>query len=345
MSKEKVFRVDFHTHIIPDNFPDLEAKYGDDRFPTLKHTCSCGAEIYKDGKSFRKIDDNAWDPEKRIAQMDEEGVDVQVLSPIPVTFAYWAEPEKCLELSVAQNDFIASVVAKYPDRFVGLGTVPLQDADMAITEMKRAINELGLKGIEIGSNANGKTLDDPEILRFLEAAAEMNVPIFVHPWATIGVERMPRHNFMYSIGMPSETALAASSLIFSGILDKYPDFKICFSHGGGSLPYLLPRIDQAWEVWPHIRTTENPPSHYAKKLYFDTLVYDPRNLQFMLEKFGSDHIIMGTDYPFLLREIPPGKVVEELEKVSEEEIKQMLGENAVEFLGLNKSSFIKEPIK
>ncbi|MBT2739941.1 amidohydrolase family protein [Bacillus sp. ISL-77] len=344
MSKGENFRVDFHTHIIPENFPDFAEKYADDRFPILKHTCSCGAEIYKDGKSFRKVDENAWNPEKRIAEMDAEGVDVQVLSPIPVTFIYWADAEKCLELSKAQNDFIASVVAEYPDRFVGLGTVPLQDADLAIAEMERVINELGLVGIEIGSNANGKTLDDPEIQRFLEAAAKMDVPILVHPWMTVGEERMPKHNFMYSIGMPSETALAAGSLIFSGIFDKYPDLKICFAHGGGTLPYLLPRIDQAWEVWPHIRTTEQPPSYYAKKIYYDTLVYDPRNLQFMLEKFEADHIIMGTDYPFLLREAPPGNVVEMLENVLDEEKIKMLGENAIEFLGLNKASFIKETV-
>lgn len=343
--KERNFRVDFHTHIIPEDFPDLEAKYGDPRFPTVKHTCSCGAEIYKDGKSFRKIDENAWNPEKRIAEMNAEGVDVQVLSPIPVTFTYWAEAEKCLELSKVQNDFIASVVAQYPDRFVGLGTVPLQNADLAIAEMERAVKELGLKGIEIGSNTNGNTLDDPNILTFLEAAAKMNVPIFVHPWATVGVERMPRHNFMYSIGMPSETALAAASFIFSGILDKFPELKICFAHGGGSLPYLLPRIDQAWEVWPHIRTTEKPPSYYAKKLYYDTLVYDPNNLQFMLEKFGADQIIMGTDYPFLLREAPPGKVVGLLETVSDTEANKMLGENALSFLGLRKSNFAEKVIK
>ena len=134
--------------------------------------------------------------------------------------------------------------------------------------MERAINELGLKGIEIGSNANGKTLDDPEILRFIEAAAKMDVPLFVHPWATVGVERMQNHNFMYSIGMPSETALAAGSLIFSGILEKYPNLKVCFSHGGGSFPYVLARIDQAWESWPNIRTTEEKPSHYAETALF-----------------------------------------------------------------------------
>jgi aminocarboxymuconate-semialdehyde decarboxylase len=168
----------------------------------------------------------------------------------------------------------------------------------------------------------------------------MDVPILVHPWATVGEERMPKHNFMYSIGMPSETALAAGSLIFRGIFDKYPDLKICFAHGGGTLPYLLPRIDQAWEVWPHIRTTEQPPSYYAKKFYYDKLVYDPRNLQLILEKLGVDHIIMGTDYPFLLREAPPGNVVEMLENVLDEEKKIMLGENAIEFLGLNKATVL-----
>lgn len=344
MVKKENFRVDFHTHIIPDNFPDLAEKYGDNRFPILKHTCSCGAEIYKDGKLFRKVGENAWDPERRIAEMDAEGINLQVLSPIPVTFTYWADGEKCLELSKVQNNFISSVIAQYPDRFVGLGTVPLQDADLAIAEMERAVNELGLTGIEIGSNANGKSLDDPEIQRFLEAAAKMDIPIFVHPWATVGVERMPNYQFMYSIGMPSETALAAGSFIFSGILDKYPNFKICFAHGGGSLPYLLPRIDQAWEVWPHIRTTAQPPSYYSKKLYYDTLVYDPHNLQYMLKKLGADHMIMGTDYPFLLREAPPGKVVEVLEKVSDEEKRQMLGENAIRFLGLNKANIIKETV-
>ncbi|SFE39958.1 aminocarboxymuconate-semialdehyde decarboxylase [Bacillus sp. OV194] len=342
--KEKNFRVDFHTHIIPEDFPDMAAKYGDDRFPTLKHTCDCGAEIFRNGMWFRKITDNTWDPKKRIEEMDQEGVDVQVLSPIPVTFAYWSDPEACLDLSKVQNDFIASVVKEYPNRFVGLGTVPLQDADLAIAEMERAVKELGLKGIEIGSNVNGQNLDDPNIIKFVEAAAKMDVPIFVHPWATVGQERMAKHSFMYTVGMPSETALAAGSLIFSGILDKFPNLKVCFAHGGGSLPYLLPRMDKGWQVWPHIRTTENPPSYYAKKFYYDTLVYDPGNLQFMLEKFGTDRIITGSDYPFLLREAPVGKVVEDLEKVSDEEINLMLGENAIEFLGLNKASFIKETV-
>ncbi|MFJ8064461.1 amidohydrolase family protein [Psychrobacillus sp. NPDC096426] len=327
-------RVDFHTHIIPEDFPDLASKYGDDRWPTLKKTCDCGAEIFIKGKSFRKLTNQAWDVEKRIADMDKEGIDIQVLSPIPVTFSYWSHPEAGLELAKNQNNFIASVVKEKPERFIGLGTVPLQDVDMAIAEMDRAVHELGLKGIQIGSNVNGLNLDDSSLFVFFEAAAKWEVPLFVHPWATLGGERMPRHNFMYSIGMPSETALAAGSLIMSGILDKFPNLKICFAHGGGSLPYILPRMDKGWEVWPEIRKTEKPPSYYAKKLYYDSLVYDTRNLAFMIERFGIDKIIAGSDYPFLLRETPAGKVIDKLKALSKEDAQLMLGQNALKFLGI-----------
>lgn len=333
MQKKKL-RVDFHTHIIPENFPDMASKYSGDQWPSLKKTCDCGAEILVEGKVFRKITDQAWDIETRIQDMDHEGVDIQVLSPIPVTFSYWSDSEAGLELSKCQNDFIASIVKERPDRFIGLGTVPLQDIDIAIEEMDRAIHQLGLKGIQIGTNVNGLNLDDSSLFKFFEAANKWNVPIFVHPWGTLGEERMPRHNFMYMIGMPSETALAVGSLIMSGLLDKFPDLKICFAHGGGSLPYLLPRLDKGWEVWPHIRKTEKPPSYYAKKLYYDSLVYDPLNLQYMIERFGAEQIIAGSDYPFLLREAPVSRVVDKLKSLSEKEAQLILGQNALKFLGV-----------
>ncbi|MDS9471403.1 amidohydrolase family protein [Sporosarcina pasteurii] len=338
---EKILRVDFHTHIISEDFPDLAAKYGDERFPVLDRTCDCGAEIMIKGKSFRKITDQAWDIKKRLEDMDKEGIDIQVLSPIPVTLSYWAEPEAGLELSKSQNDFIASIVKECPERFIGLGTVPLQDVELAILEMDRAIHELGLKGLQIGSNVNGLNLDDPSLESFFAAAEKWNIPLFVHPWATLGGERMPRHNFMYMVGMPSETALAAGSIIMSGLLDKYPSLKICFAHGGGALPYLLPRMDKGWEVWPEIRKTEHPPSHYAKKLYYDSLVYDPVNLQYMIDRFGPEQIIAGSDYPFLLREAPSGKVVDNLMTLSEEEARLIHGENALKFLGLREMATSK----
>lgn len=332
----KQLRVDFHTHIISEDFPDLAAKYDDGRFPVLEKTCSCGAEIKIQGNTFRKITDQAWNPKKRIEDMDKEGVDIQVLSPIPVTFSYWSEPQKGLDLAQSQNNFISSVVKEYPERFIGLGTVPLQDVNIAIKEMERAVKELALKGLQIGTNIDGLNLDDESLYPFFEVAAKLNVPLFVHPWATLGKERLTKFNSMYTVGMPSETALAVSSIIMSGLLDKLPNLKICFAHGGGSLPYILPRLDKGWEVWPETRQTEKPPSYYAKQLYYDSLVYDPNNLKFMIERLGVKQIIAGSDYPFLLREKPVGKVIDNLEDVSETDKKLMLGQNALDFLGIER---------
>ncbi|RLL46895.1 amidohydrolase [Oceanobacillus piezotolerans] len=201
--------------------------------------------------------------------------------------------------------------------------------------MERAVKDLRLRGIQIGSNVNGLNLDDISLYPFFEAAAEMNVPLFVHPWATLGRERLERFNTMYTVGMPSETALAAGSIIMSGMLEKLPNLKVCFAHGGGALPYILPRMDQGWEVWPDTRNIEKVPSYYAKKLYYDSLVYDPNNLRFMIEQFGARQIIAGSDYPFLLREKPVGKVIDNLNDISEEDAVLMLGQNALDFLEIN----------
>lgn len=329
-------RVDFHTHIYPLELPDFSEKYSDQKWPVLQQKCSCGADIMVSGKVFREVTDQVWDPKKRIEDMRKEGVDMQVISPVPVTFSYWAPVEQALELAQFQNNFIANTVNEYPDYFIGLGTVPMQDADAAIEEMRRC-KEIGLAGIEIGTNVNGENLDAAYLLPFFKAAEELEMPLFIHPWETMAQDRTPRHNFLYTIGMPSETALAAASLIWSGVMEKCPNLKICFAHGGGSFPYILPRLDQGWEVWPHLRLIEHPPSHYAKNFYFDSLVYDKDNLAFLIERFGHDKIIMGSDYPFLLREIDPGKVIDDSPDLSPEVKKAILGENALQFLNYQKS--------
>lgn len=327
-------RVDFHTHIIPEDFTKLTQHLTGDKWPELERTCACGANIMVAGKVFREVTDQVWSPEKRIHDMNRESVDMQVLSPIPVTFSYWAPAAEAEMLARIQNDFIAETVQQNPTKFIGLGTVPLQDVDVAIREMDRCIHELGLSGIEIGTNVNGNNLDDPSLIEFFEMAEKWNVPLFIHPWETLGKERMPRHNLMYTVGMPSETALAGASLILGGIMDKYPKLKICLAHGGGSLPYLLPRLDQGWRVWPHLRLLEKPPSYYAKNFYFDSLVNDSINLNYLIENFGHERILMGSDYPFLLREVPPGKVIDETLGITREQTDAMFGGNALRFLNI-----------
>ena len=335
-------RVDFHTHIIPENFSELTKHFHGEKWPQLQRTCACGANIMVAGKVFREVTDQVWSPEKRIHDMDREGVDIQVLSPIPVTFSYWAPAEEAEEMARIQNDFIAETVQQYPERFIGFGTVPMQDASAAIREMDRCIHDLGLKGIEIGTNVNGNNLDDPSFLEFFEMAEKWQVPLFIHPWETLGKERITRHNLMYTVGMPSETALAGASLILGGVMDKYPNLKICFAHGGGSLPYIIHRLDQGWKVWPHLRLIQQPPSYYAKKFYYDSLVNNPVNIKYLVENFGHEQVIMGSDYPFLLREIPPGKVIDDALGVTQEQKQAMLGGNALRFLNMPVKEVIRK---
>ncbi|MGG4454142.1 amidohydrolase family protein [Brevibacillus porteri] len=327
-------RVDFHTHIIPEDLPNLAERFHGERWPVLHRTCTCGANIMVGGKVFREVTNQVWDPQKRIHDMQREGVDIQVLSPIPVTFSYWAPAVEAEVMARIQNDFIAETVNQHPNHFIGLGTVPLQDTEVAIREMDRCMHELGLRGIEIGTNVNGNNLDDPGLIPFFEMCQTWDVPLFVHPWETLGRERMPRHNLMYTVGMPSETALAAASLILGGVIEKFPRLKICFAHGGGSFPYILPRLDQGWKVWPHLRLTDQPPSVYAKQFYFDSLTYDPLNIQYMMKRFGEDKILMGSDYPFLLRETPPGDVIDHTLELTDGQKRALLGENALRFLNI-----------
>ncbi|QDS38078.1 amidohydrolase family protein [Brevibacillus brevis] len=327
-------RVDFHTHIIPVDLPNLAERFHGERWPVLHRTCTCGANIMVGGKVFREVTDQVWDPQKRIHDMQQEGVDMQVLSPIPVTFSYWAAAVEAEVMARIQNDFIAETVNQHPNHFIGLGTVPLQDTEAAIREMDRCMHELGLRGIEIGTNVNGNNLDDPRLIPFFEMCQTWDVPLFVHPWETLGKERMPRHNLMYTVGMPSETALAAASLILGGVIEKFPRLKICFAHGGGSFPYILPRLDQGWKVWPHLRLTDQPPSVYAKQFYFDSLTYDPLNIQYMMKRFGEDRIMIGSDYPFLLRETPPGDAIDHTLELKDGQKRALLGENALRFLNI-----------
>jgi aminocarboxymuconate-semialdehyde decarboxylase len=181
---------------------------------------------------------------------------------------------------------------------------------------------------------NGENLDSPNLVEFFEAAEHWQVPLFIHPWETLARDRTPRHNFLYTVGMPSETALAAASLVWSGVMEKFPGLKICFAHGGGSFPFILPRLDYGWNVWPHLRLTTLPPSHYARNFYFDSLTYDPLNIKYLLDRFGHERIMLGSDYPFLLRETPPGKVIDETLELSEEQKKALVGGNALRFLNV-----------
>ena len=291
--------IDIHTHILPPGWDDWARRYGMSGWPALKLHDACSATIYLGEKEFRRIDERSFSPARRIADMDAEKIGLQMISPVPVMLCYWGAPEATDAFARMQNDFIADVVRKHPGRFVGAGTVALQDATLAVRELER-LKAMEFSAVEIGSHVNGRDFDDPALFDFFAAAQQLDMAIFVHPQGpSIGQERMGQYYLPFMVGYPADSALAAARLILGGVLERLPRLRICFAHGGGSFPAGLGRLDHGYRVRPEAKKfIAQPPSHYARSLYFDTLTHDAQLLAFNLEKFGSARIMIGSDYPF-----------------------------------------------
>ncbi len=333
-------KIDVHTHVLPEKWPDLAKRYGYGGFVQLVHRADGRAAMMRDGDCFRVVESNCWSAERRLEECDRDGVDVQVLSTVPVMFSYWAQPEHALDLSRLLNDHLADVVQRHPSRFVGLGTVPLQDPRLAVAELDRCVEELGLAGIQIGSHVNEWNLDRPELLPVFARAEELGAAVFVHPWDMLAAERMSQYWLRWLVGMPTETTLAICSLIFGGVLERLPDLRICFAHGGGSFPGTLGRIEHGFHVRPDLCAVDNDvsPRQYLRRIFVDSLVHDARALRFLIDLFGVERICLGSDYPFPLGEQRPGALIESLQ-VGPAERDRLLAGTALEFLGLDAAHF------
>jgi aminocarboxymuconate-semialdehyde decarboxylase len=301
--------VDLHTHAIAPDLPEFGSGDGY-RWPSTHRLDETSARILLGGEPYRLVDDRCWSAERRVADMDAAGVDVQVVSPTPVTFCHDAPRDGAVALASAQNEFLAGLVASAPHRLRALGAVPLQDTAAAVDELRRCMLERGFLGVEIATRVGERELGDESLDPFFDAATELGALVFVHPADVILDPRAAGLGIPFGAGMPSETGMAAAGLLVSGALQRRrPGIRLCLAHGGGTLPWLLPRLDKG--EWIKNREVEPDalPSTLARGLCSDSLTYDPASLLLAVERYGAEHVYLGTDYPFAAQEDPIGAVL------------------------------------
>lgn len=330
-----------HTHIIPKDLPNFAERFGYGDFIFLQHHKPGFAKMMRRNQFFREIGENCWNPELRIKEYDKYNTQVQVICTIPVLFNYWARPDDGLITAQFLNDHIASVVAKYPKNYIGLGTVPMQDPDLAIQELKRCKNDLNLPGVQIGSNINDENLNEEKYFPFFEACQQLGMAVLVHPWNMMGQKNMPSYWLPWLVGMPAETARAICSFIFGGIFEKLPKLRVNFAHGGGSFLPTLGRIEHGFNCRPDLVAVDNPinPRAYLGKFWVDSITHDPILLEYILKMVGSSRITLGSDYPFPLGDLEIGKMIEDM-GMGQDDLENIFSGATLDWLNLKKDSFV-----
>ncbi|HWC81996.1 MAG TPA: amidohydrolase family protein [Pseudonocardiaceae bacterium] len=333
--------VDVHGHLLVpqadelvDGFPGRLVERAADEVANTPET------LVANRKQLTERAEQLTDPDRRLSDMDGMGIDIQVVGPMPMHH-YWAMPAPAERFARVTNEAIAAHCATNPVRLLGLGTVPLQHAGLAVNLLTEAVTELGLRGISVSTNVDGRELADPRHEPVWARAAELGAVVFVHPWGCTLGTRLAAHYLANTVGQPVENAIALSHVIFSGLLDRYPELRLCFAHGGGYLPTYIGRADHAWHARPDARGCARPPSEYLRRIWFDALVYTPEALRHLVSVAGADRVVLGTDYPFdmgiedpLERLAAAGLPVEEAEAIRSTTALSLLGLETVARQGI-----------
>lgn len=329
--------IDIHAHYVPKGWADLGEATGDHShdWPWLRVDSEKEAMMMVGDKEFRPITHNSWNAEVRLKEMDADGVDFQVMSPTPLFFTYEESGKTSATIARIFNDEALKIAEQGEGRLIPFCQVPLQDTEEAIKELDRCVAN-GHRGVEIGNHVGDRDLDDAGIVDFLAHAAQLDVPVFVHPWDMAESPRLNRWMARWLAGMPQETHLSIISLILGGAFDRLPkNLKLAFAHSGGSFPYWLGRFENAWHRRPDlIAKSEFPPSHYLDRFSVDTVVFQEASLRLLVDVLGEDHVMLGSDYPYPLGETPVGTVVREASFLTDEQEAKILGGNAQRFLGM-----------
>ncbi|MES3000006.1 MAG: amidohydrolase family protein [Pseudomonadota bacterium] len=327
--------IDVHAHVVPLDFPARLASSLTDAWPGVQRGCGCHATVFMGASKYREIDDRSWDGARRQADMDMLGLRMQALSPMPELLSYWLPKEDGAYLCRFLNEQIAALVAQRPERFAGLGAVPLQHVDTAIGELHHAVSTLGLHGVEVGSNIDGVSIGHERFRPFFEAAQALGAAVFVHPLRPAGKERLLGPPILEQIlAFPSEIGLAGAAMITGGTLAAYPRLRLCLSHGGGTLVSVLPRLQQAWKILEPVRKhIADSPTELARRMYYDLCVFDADLARDLVRSFGDDRLVLGTDYPYPLREEDPVAFASTI-TTDVDARERLLWRNAERFLGL-----------
>ena len=327
--------IDVHAHVVPASFPHYVGSAVPSDWPSMADAQPCHKHVMMAGSVYRTVSDRCWDVEKRISDLEEMGLEVQAISPMPELLSYWMAPGPAEDLLRYINDQMAEMVAHARGRLVGLGAVPLQDIDRAMVELHRLKHELGFAGIEIGSNVNGKPIGSPDFDGFFAEVERLDMAVFVHALRPCGMDRLVGPAQLQQVlAYPTDVGLAAASVITSNLLLRRPGLRMAFSHGGGTLGLLLPRLQQGFQVFPALQESVlESPILQARRLYYDALVFDDVTLLHLITRFGETRIMLGTDYPFAFHDHTP--VARAASAISDETTRNLVvRDNAKRFLGL-----------
>ena len=335
-----MLKIDMHSHIIPKNLPDWEKKFGYEGFIRLEHHKPGWAKMMQGDNFFREINHNCWDPEVRINEYEKYTTQVQVVCTIPVLFAYFSKPKDGLEVARFLNDDLANLVNKYPKKYIGLGSLPMQDPELAVQELFR-IRELGLKGVQVGSNIEDKNLNEPDFYPVWEACEKLGLAVLVHPWNMMGKKNMNKYWLPWLVGMPAETSRAMCSMIFGGIFDKFPNLRVNFCHASGSFLSTIGRIEHGFNSRPDLVAVDNQknPREYCGHFWVDCITHDQDMLHYVLKMQGSKRVTLGSDYPFPLGDLEIGEFINRM-NLKESVIEDIFCNSTLEWLNLKKEMFI-----
>jgi aminocarboxymuconate-semialdehyde decarboxylase len=298
--------IDVHNHIVPEQFPRYAGKGRDVPWPSMADAHACHKHVMISGKVYRTVSDGSWSVPRRIEDMGAMRVGKQALSPMPELLSYWLPLEDAKVMIRYLNEEIARMIAIAPERFVGLGAVPLQDVDAAIDELHFVLHKLKFSGVELASHVNGTSIGDPRFEPFFAEAEKLGAAIFVHALRPAGQERIVGPFAEQAVCFPGDVALAAASMITGGMASRHPKLRIAFSHGGGALPILVPRLVHAWHNLPKAKDLlPESPAEVARRFYYDDLLFDPKAVRFLVESFGSSQVVIGTDYPYAMGDKDP----------------------------------------